>query len=198
MKLCLATKNPGKLKELIKIAEEFGRDVSGLELVLAPAEFNPEETGKTFLENAIIKATEAAKLSGLTAVADDSGLCVDALDGRPGVLSARYAEGDDAKGRAKLLAELKDIPTEKRTAAFVCAMALVEPNGNIVFQVQKDWKGSIGVSERGTNGFGYDPIFIPDGLTITSAEMPTDDKNRISHRGQAWREVLASMESKNL
>lgn len=194
MKLCLATKNPGKLKELIKIAQEFGGDVSGLELVLAPAEFNPDETGETFLENAIIKAREAARLSGLTAVADDSGLCVDVLDGRPGIFSARYAEGDEAKGRAKLLSELRDVPSEKRTAAFVCAMALVEPKGNVIFQVQKSWKGSLAWSEKGMNGFGYDPIFIPDGLTNTSAEMPGQDKNRMSHRGQAWRAVLMHVE----
>lgn len=190
MKICLATKNPGKMKELIKIAEEFGEDASEVELVLAPADFNPDETGSTFLENAIIKAREAAKLSGLTSVADDSGLCVDAIGGRPGIFSARYAEDDDAKGRAKLLAELKHVPAEKRTAAFVCAMALVDPQGNVVFQVQKDWKGSLSSAERGANGFGYDPIFIPDGLTITSAEMLAEDKNHVSHRGQAWRSVL--------
>lgn len=192
MKLCLATKNPGKLKELIKIAQESDA-TKNLELVLAPPEFDPEETGKTFMENAVIKAREAAKLSGLMAVADDSGLCVDALNSRPGIYSARYAEGDDAKGRAKLLTELKDVPAEKRNAAFVCAMALVKPDGSIVLQVQKDWQGSICTSEKGNNGFGYDPIFVPNGLNITSAEMSAEDKNHVSHRGQAWRTVLAGL-----
>jgi len=192
MKLCLATKNPGKLKELVKIAQEFD-ETKDLELVLAPPEFDPEETGSTFIENAIIKAREAARLSGLTAVADDSGLCVDALGGRPGVLSARYSEGDEAKGREKLLAELKDVPLGKRTAAFVCAMALSNPDGSIKLQVQKDWQGSICTTEKGNNGFGYDPIFLPNGLNITSAEMSPEDKNRLSHRGQAWRAVLANL-----
>ena len=196
MKLCLATKNPGKLKELINIAQG-SNDNKDLELVLAPSEFNPEETGTTFIENAIIKAREAARLSGLTAVADDSGLCVDALNGRPGVLSARYSEGDDAKGRAKLLAELDGVADSSRTAAFVCAMALVQPDGTIVLTVEKDWQGTICAVEKGTNGFGYDPIFVPNGMNITSAEMSAEDKNRASHRGQAWRAVLASIRAKS-
>ncbi len=190
MKLCLATKNPGKLKELIKIAQEFGAN-KDLDLVLAPPGFDPEETGATFIENAVIKAREAAKLSGLTAVADDSGLCVDALDGRPGIFSARYSEGDDAKGRAKLLAELIKVPEERRLAAFVCAMAVVDKYGQLIFSVEKRWAGSICFEEKGRNGFGYDPIFVPVGMTITSAEMAAEEKDLVSHRGQAWREVLS-------
>lgn len=194
MKLCLATKNPGKLKELMKIVQELGEDAKGLELVLAPSDFDPIESGKTFLENALIKASEAAELSGLTAVADDSGLCVDALEGRPGIFSARYAEGDEAKGRAKLLAELKDVPRDRRQAAFVCAMAVVEPGGKVVLEVEKRWTGSISIEEKGENGFGYDPIFVPDDMTVTSAELPPDKKNQVSHRGQAWRAVLRSLQ----
>lgn len=197
MKVCIATKNPGKLKELINIAQESNEN-KDLELILAPAEFNPEETGSTFIENAIIKAREAARLSGLMSVADDSGLCVDALDGRPGIYSARYSDGDEAKGRAKLLAELKDVSTGRRTAAFVCAMALARPDGTIVLTVEKGWEGSICTVEKGTNGFGYDPIFIPKGMNITSAEMFAEEKNRVSHRGQAWRAVLASLKAKYL
>lgn len=188
MKLCLATKNPGKLKELTKIAEEFGS--SNLEFVLAPDGFDPIESGKTFIENAVIKARDAARLSGLTSVADDSGLCVDALNGRPGVHSARYAEGDDAIGRKKLLLELARVPADRRQAAFVCAMAVVQPDGQILLQVQKQWEGVIAFEESGSNGFGYDPIFVPEGMSVSSAELSPEAKNGISHRGQAWRAVL--------
>ncbi|MBX9879046.1 MAG: RdgB/HAM1 family non-canonical purine NTP pyrophosphatase [Candidatus Obscuribacterales bacterium] len=194
MKICLATKNQGKLKELMKIAQEFA-GTSDLELVIAPEGFDPEETGTTFVENAIIKATEAAKLSGLTSVADDSGLCVDALDGRPGIYSARYAEGNEANGRTKLLTELKEILESERQAAFVCAMAVVAPTGKIVFQTEKRWNGIIAIAERGQNGFGYDPIFIPEGANITSAEMNDEEKNLVSHRGQAWRSVLSFLQT---
>lgn len=190
MKICLATKNPGKLKELLKIAEDFA-GISNLDLVLAPKEFDPEETGTTFIENAIIKATEAARLSGLTSVADDSGLCVDALNGRPGIYSARYAEDDEANGRKKLLNELKDTPEGNRQAAFACAMAVVNSAGKVVFQTEKRWGGQIALSEKGQNGFGYDPIFLPEKAAITSAEMGADEKNLVSHRGQAWRAVLS-------
>ncbi len=186
MDLVLATQNPGKLKELQALA----RVMPELHLILAPEGFDPEETGSTFIENALIKATEAARQTSIMSVADDSGLCVDALDGRPGIHSARYAPGSDADRRQKLLAEMAEIPEGKRQAAFVCAMALVDGSGAVLFTGQARWGGHLGFAERGSNGFGYDPIFYPDGLTQTSAEIETVLKNEISHRSQAWRQVL--------
>jgi XTP/dITP diphosphohydrolase len=186
MELVLATQNPGKLRELQALA----RAMPELHLILAPEGFDPEETGNTFIENALIKAIEAARQTGIMSVADDSGLCVDALDGRPGIHSARYALGSDADRRQKLLAEMAEIPEGKRQAAFVCAMALVDGSESVLFTCQARWGGHLGLVEQGSNGFGYDPIFYPDGLTQTSAEIETAFKNEVSHRSQAWRQVL--------
>lgn len=191
MKIVLATKNPGKLKELLELAG----GAPWLDLVLAPAEFDPEETGSTFLENATIKASAAARLTGLTAVADDSGLVVEALNGRPGIHSARYCEGDDKARRKKLLAELKDVPAGQRQAAFICNMAVANPDGRVVQTAEGVWPGEIGFVERGENGFGYDPIFCLPGRDMTAAELPPSEKNVLSHRGQAWRAVLSYLQS---
>ncbi len=186
MKIVLATKNPGKLKELRQLAG----DAPWLQLVLAPDEFHPEETGTSFQENAIIKARAAAALTGAVCVADDSGLVVEALAGRPGIHSARYCAGDDAARRGKLLAELAGVPEGKRAAAFVCNMAVSAPDGTILHTAEGRWPGRIGFQERGENGFGYDPVFCLPDRDLTAAELPAPEKNRLSHRGQAWRKVL--------
>ena len=188
--LVLATSNPGKLKELRALSSH----VEGLNLVLAPDGFDPEETGETFLDNAIIKATEAARQTGLLAVADDSGICVDALGGRPGVKSARYAPGNDRDRRLKLLEETSLIEEEVgRGAAFVCAMAVIDHQGRLLFSCEEKWPGVLSFTERGENGFGYDPIFCPFDSPIkgqTSAEISSEVKNKLSHRAQAWQKVL--------
>lgn len=193
MKIVLATKNPGKLKELSEMAKELAE--TEFEFLLAPDEFDPEETGNTYLENAIIKATEAARMTDEFSVADDSGLAVDALDGRPGVFSARYCEGTDGDRRAKLLGELKDVPEGKRGAQFVCCMAVCDPKDlTVIYTVETYWRGRIGFEERGSGGFGFDPIFYENNSDVTAAQLPAVEKNEKSHRGQAWRQVLAFME----
>jgi XTP/dITP diphosphohydrolase len=182
MKIVLATSNPGKLAEF----KDLSAGVANLELVMAPPGFDPVEDGSTFAANALIKARAAAALTGLPAIADDSGLCVDALDGRPGIHSARYAPGTDADRRTKLLAELKDVPSARRQAAFVCALALVDQNGEPLFECEERWRGTLSLAEQGANGFGFDPLFIPSGHQVTAAELAPAEKNRISHRGMAW------------
>jgi XTP/dITP diphosphohydrolase len=189
VKIVLATQNPGKLKELTELAGDLG---DRIELVLAPKEFDPEETGATYLENAIIKATAAAQMTNLISIADDSGLEVDAMGGRPGVHSARYCEGSDRDRRLKLLDELKDVPEGKRGAQFVSWMAICDPgqNHSIIYKAEGIWRGHIGFDERGDGGFGFDPIFYETDSDVTAAQLPAAEKNRKSHRGQAWRQVL--------
>jgi len=191
--LVLATQNKGKLKELQALAESAGGSGPALNLILAPAGFDPEETGSTFIENATIKASEAALLTGKLAVADDSGICVDAMDGRPGIYSARYCPGSDADRRIKMLEEMAAVPPGKRQAAFVCAMALVdcvEGASRVLFTCEARWPGELALAEKGSNGFGFDPIFRPAGMELTAAELEPHLKNEISHRAQAWRQVL--------
>jgi XTP/dITP diphosphohydrolase len=185
MKLVLASKNPGKLKELTQLAG----DMPEIELVLAPSEFDPVESGATFVENAVIKAREAAIQTGLHAVADDSGIEVYALDRRPGVHSARYCQGADTDRRRKLLQEVLHLNKPNCKAAFVCAMALCNAQGDVLHTVECRWEGSISDTERGTNGFGYDPIFYLPEFDRTAAELSSDVKNQVSHRAQAWRAV---------
>lgn len=185
-RIVLATTNPGKLKEL----QEMAGDASFIELALAPESFSAEETGKTFLENAIIKATSAAKLSDCLALADDSGIAVEALAGGPGVFSARYCNGSDGDRRAKLMGEMDGLPMQKRDAAFVCAMALADKNGNIIHTTEGIWRGKIALEARGNNGFGYDPIFYLSEFDKTAAELDSAHKNVLSHRGQAWLKML--------
>jgi XTP/dITP diphosphohydrolase len=186
-RLLLATRNAGKLAELQRLLEAA---VPGVEVVgLRDVEEYPEapETGATFEENALLKAREAVKYTGLPAVADDSGLTVDALNGMPGVLSARWSgrHGDDDANTALLLGQLADVPDERRGAAFVCAAALVTPDG-AERVLERRWRGSVIREKRGANGFGYDPVFVPDGLEVTSAELSPDEKDARSHRGQAF------------
>jgi XTP/dITP diphosphohydrolase len=186
-RLLLATRNAGKLAELRRLLETA---VPGVEVVgLRDVPDYPEapETGATFEENALLKAREAVRYTGLPAVADDSGLTVDALNGMPGVLSARWSgrHGDDDANTALLLGQVADVPDERRGAAFVCAAALVTPDGTERV-LERQWQGSLIREKRGTNGFGYDPVFVPEGLDVTSAELPPEEKDARSHRGQAF------------
>ncbi len=185
MKVVLATHNPGKIREFSQMSSEFG-----IELLPMPDDLDPEETGSTFMENALIKARAAAAATNLPAVADDSGLVVDALDGRPGIRSARYCEGTDKDRREKILDEMTGVPEGQRQAAFVCAMALCHPDGSVLKTTEERWRGSIGFESRGENGFGYDPIFELDGRNQTSAMITNEEKNTLSHRGQAWRKMV--------
>jgi XTP/dITP diphosphohydrolase len=186
-KLLLATRNAGKLAELQRLLETAvpGIDVVGLRDV--PDYPEAPETGATFQENALLKAREAVRYTGLAAVADDSGLTVDALNGMPGVLSARWSgrHGDDDANTALLLGQIADVPDERRGAAFVCAAALVTPDGRERV-LERQWRGSVVREKRGSNGFGYDPVFVPEGLDVTSAELSPDEKDARSHRGQAF------------
>ena len=186
-RLLLATRNKGKLAELRRLLADA---VPGVEVLgLADVEAYPEvpETGATFAENALLKAREAARYTGLPAVADDSGITVDALNGMPGVLSARWSgrHGDDEANTALLLGQVADVPDERRGAAFVCAAALVTPEG-VEHVVEREWRGRVAREKRGGGGFGYDPVFVPDGGTVTSAELTPEEKDAASHRGQAF------------
>jgi XTP/dITP diphosphohydrolase len=186
-RLLLATRNEGKLAELQRLLEAAvpGVEVVGLQDV--PDYPEAPETGATFEENALLKAREAVRHTGLPAVADDSGLTVDALNGMPGVLSARWSgrHGDDDANTALLLGQVADVPDERRGAAFVCAAALVTPDG-VERVMERQWRGRLVREKRGTNGFGYDPVFVPEGLDVTSAELAPDEKDARSHRGQAF------------
>jgi len=187
MRLLLATRNAGKLAELQRL---LAGAVPGVEVVgLDDVGDVPEtvESGATFAENALLKARDAARATGLPAVADDSGLAVDALNGMPGVLSARWSgrHGDDDANTALLLGQLADVPDERRGAGFVCAAALVTPDGR-EHVLERRWRGRVIRERRGTNGFGYDPVFVPDGLDVTSAELDPAEKDARSHRGQAF------------
>ncbi len=185
--LLLASRNPKKLLEMRRIVATTapGVQVLGLDDV-APYDEVPE-SGATFADNALIKAREGFAHTGLPTVADDSGLTVEALNGMPGVLSARWSgrHGDDRANLELVLAQLSDTPDERLGAAFVCAAALVSAHGEVV--VDGQMRGRLIRAPRGDNGFGYDPIFVPDSYDVTSAELPSDEKDAISHRGHALR-----------
>lgn len=186
-RIVLATANPGKIRELRSLLPP------NVEVVSAPALGIrlPPETGETFVENALLKARVAAQESGLIALADDSGLEVDALGGRPGVHSARYAgeHADDAQNIARLLRELRHVPLSQRTARFRAVVAIVAPDGREAV-VEGTVKGCIAEKPRGRGGFGYDPVFIPCGHDRTFAEMTLEEKNRLSHRAQALQRAV--------
>ncbi len=186
----LATSNKGKIAEFKELLKEFELTVKGLDDYPEIGEI--PEPGETFLENAIIKAQTVANITGLIAVADDSGLEVDALDGRPGVYSARYSgEGaTPAKNNLKLLEELKGVDESKRTARFVCVMVAATPD-NIRIQSRGEWNGRIAFELSGSEGFGYDPLFFDPELGCVSAEMTRETKNSRSHRGKALRSLMA-------
>jgi XTP/dITP diphosphohydrolase len=189
----LATRNVKKLAELRRILDQL-LDVEVVGLDDVPYYDEIPETGATFAENALLKAREGAARTGLLTVADDSGLAVDALNGMPGVLSARWAgkSKDDNANLQLVLEQLADTPDERLGATFVCAAALVTPAGaeNVV---EGRMPGRLVREPRGTNGFGYDPIFVADGFDVTNAELPPDEKDAISHRGKALRALLPSI-----
>ena len=191
VQLVLATRNAKKLAELDRLLASAGLDVE----ILGSDAFSDlpeiEETGSTFAENSLIKARAVAAHTGLIAIADDSGLCVDALDGQPGIYSARWA-GPGATDESNLdlvLEQIRDVEPAQRTAHFACAAALVLPSGE-EYVVQGQVDGVLLTQRRGAGGFGYDPIFLPDGFDITTAEMTSDQKDAISHRGQAMRALV--------
>ena len=191
-RLLLATRNAKKLGELRRILVAEG--VEGLEVVgLADVEQFDEapETAPTFEGNALAKARDAAAATGLPSIADDSGIAVDALNGMPGVLSARWAggHGDDRANLDLVLAQLSDTPDERLGAGFVCAAALVVPDGEETV-VRGEWRGKLAREPRGSNGFGYDPIFVPEGESRSSAELNPSEKDAVSHRGRALRALL--------
>ena len=185
MKIVLASKNPHKLVEINKITEKFG-----FELILQSElgiDLDVEETGTTFEENSFIKAEAVMKATGLPALADDSGICVDALNGEPGVYSARYGfdESLDDWGRLELLLKnMESVPDGQRQAKFVCVITFVTPDGKTI-QARGEIHGELLREARGENGFGYDPIFYYPPAGITTAEMSAEDKNQVSHRANA-------------
>ena len=180
-KVVMATNNANKLREVREILSPLGIEV--ISQKDAGADIEPDENGSTFEENAVIKAQTVFDIVDLPVIADDSGLCVDALDGRPGVYSARYApKGQEC---AKLLEELGGIPKEKRTARFECVIALLDNDG--ISTVSGKCMGSIGFEERGTNGFGYDPVFMYGDKSF--AELSADEKNKVSHRAEALKQL---------
>jgi XTP/dITP diphosphohydrolase len=196
VKVLLATRNPGKLAELRRMLA--GGPVEVLGLADVPEFPDAPETGATFAENALAKARDAVAATGLPSIADDSGLAVDALNGMPGVLSARWSgrHGDDEANLRLLLGQLADVPDARRGAAFVCAAALVLPGGPESGRetvVHGEWRGRIVREPRGANGFGYDPVFVPDGEERTSAELSPDEKDADSHRGRAMRALLPQL-----
>jgi XTP/dITP diphosphohydrolase len=191
LELLIATKNAGKIRELRELLADLPINLR------STAEFpdlpEPEETGLTFAENAILKAQYYGKETGILSLADDSGLEVEALEGRPGVFSARYAGvgTTNEEKNAKLLFELKQTKSDDRSARFICSIALSDKNGHIKFLTDGICEGNIAPSPRGLNGFGFDPIFIPAGFTKTFGELSDEIKHEISHRGSAIRKIIA-------
>ena len=187
--LVLATRNAAKIRELARI---LGEQVPLTGLDAFPGAPDVPETGATFEENALLKARAVARYTHLPAVADDSGLCVDALNGMPGVLSARWAggHGDDQANLNLVLAQIADVPDARRGARFVCAAALVLPEDTREVVVTGTLVGRLTRASRGHGGFGYDPIFLPDGFDLTTAEMTPEAKDAISHRGRAFRALV--------
>jgi XTP/dITP diphosphohydrolase len=193
MKLVLATHNQGKVEELRAILQP---QVPGLELVGYDGP-SPVEDGLSFFENAMIKAKAAYLHTGLPSIADDSGVAVEVLGGSPGVFTAVWSgTRDNAANRQLLLAQLADIAPEHRAAAFVCTLALVGPNGEASFT--GIWSGKIATEERGTNGHGYDSVFIPEGFELTAAELEPEIKNAYSHRSQALAQLSAFLVAQGL
>ncbi|MGE4299441.1 MAG: XTP/dITP diphosphatase [Desulfovibrionaceae bacterium] len=187
--IVLATRNKGKIAELSAMLSGFGLTVLGLDAFPQVGEI--EETGATFADNALLKARAVCRLTGLTAVADDSGLEVDALDGAPGVYSARYAGPDatDAANNAKLLHALAGTPDPARTARFRCVMAVCAPGG-ATLTTDGAWEGTIARAPKGQGGFGYDPVFVDAASGSHAAELSREEKNSRSHRGHALRRLL--------
>jgi XTP/dITP diphosphohydrolase len=191
-RLVLATHNRHKVVELRRILADAGLgDIEVLSADDLPGLPDVAETGTTFAENALLKAHAVAAATGLPAVADDSGLCVAVLGGSPGVFSARWAgrHGDDRANLELLLAQISDVPDDRRVGWFMCAAALALPDGR-EHVAEGRLNGSVGRAPRGTNGFGYDPVFVPEGETRTTAELSDGEKDSISHRGRALRALV--------
>jgi XTP/dITP diphosphohydrolase len=188
IRLLLASHNEGKVREILALLPADGAEIETL--AAYPEAGEVEETGKSFEENARLKATEYARRTGCWTIAEDSGLMVDALGGEPGVYSARWAgePGDDAANNAKLMNELEGV--QNRRARYVCVIALARPDGEVVACVRGVCEGRISEVPLGTGGFGYDPFFVAEGESRTNAELPPDEKNALSHRGQALRSFL--------
>ncbi len=187
LKIALGTSNPHKLEEINDMLKEIHPD--SIEFVLVEGDFDPVENGTTFEENSYIKAAEAAKIMGIPALADDTGLCVDALGGRPGLYSARYAPDQKSK-IAKLLEEMKDVEKDKRSAHFICTMTLVAPDGTKLHTQIGKIEGFIDTKPSGTHGFGYDPLFFIPELNKTMADMTMKEKNTLSHRARALKPMV--------
>lgn len=187
--LLIATRNAGKIRELEELLADLPVKLRSLNDF--PGIIEPEETGATFAENAVLKASDYARQTGIWALADDSGLEVEALGGAPGILSARYAgvEASDAERIAKLLGELEK--AENRAARFVCAMAIADKTGGTRFQAEGICGGEITDAARGTKGFGYDPVFVPEGFSETFGELSGEVKSQISHRARAVNKIIA-------
>lgn len=187
MKIVFATGNPHKLVEINAISSG-----SGVDFILPPDGFNPVEDGCTFEENSFKKAKEANRVSGMISLADDSGLCVDALNGAPGLFSARYA-GTQQEKIDKILKELEG--ESNRKAKFVCVMTLLNERGKVLHVSKGECHGSIALNQSGKNGFGFDPVFVVDGGDLTMADLSENEKNKISHRGKALTDMLSYIKS---
>lgn len=187
MNIVLASSNEHKVKEINAITKGLG-----IEFILPPAGFNPIEDGNTFEENSLIKALAAWELGRTWTLADDSGLCIDALDGAPGIHSARYADTPQAR-IDRVLKEMSGITN--RSARFKCCITLLNPKGEVEFSYTGVCEGSIIDEQRGVNGFGYDPIFLLENSNRTMAELSEDEKNKVSHRGKALSQVLKYLQN---
>ena len=197
LRLLIASSNPGKVREFRELFETHG--VACTDLSVYPHTPAPEETGHTFRANAMLKAVYYATALNTWALADDSGLSVDALGGNPGVHSSRWAEMNgagkgDADNNAILLRQLESVPDEQRSARFVCVLALSDPKGRVVLTARDEVEGSMLRAPRGAGGFGYDPLFLVPDLGQTTAELPAHEKHGISHRGKALRRLAAMMD----
>jgi len=190
-KLVLATKNKNKVIEINNLLKNTGIQIEEIK-----GDFNPVESGSTFEENAYIKGFEAAKLTNMPALADDSGLIVDSLNGMPGIYSARYAENTQ-KRIDKVLTELKDVAPDKRTARFVCSMVIVAPSGETLYSCTGKCEGIILDEQKGEHGFGYDPIFLLPEFNKTMAELTLEQKNNYSHRSKALKCMIEWLKSSN-
>lgn len=194
MKIVLASSNKHKVKEINEIIHNLTNNQE-IEFILPPEGFDPIEDGRTFEENSYIKAHAAWKVSRNWSLADDSGLCIDALEGKPGIYSARYEETPQ-KRIDRVLNEMQGV--KKRDAHFECCMTLINPNGEKVFSCTGICEGSIAEKQSGTHGFGYDPIFVIKGTDKTMADLPDGEKNQISHRAQALKQVAEYLRSESV
>lgn len=195
-KIVIASQNAKKIVEMRRILQQASLDVEIVGTDQFPDLADVEETGSTFADNAMLKARAVSAATGFAAAGDDSGLCVDALNGMPGILSARWAggHGNDQANLDLVLAQMRHVPESRRGASFVCAVAYADPEGN-EFIVEGSMSGTLIDQPRGTNGFGYDPIFVPTGHVVTSAEMESDAKDAISHRGKALKKFVAQLQT---